>query len=284
VRKKDMASGSRQRFPRWWQGLIILVGGLVIGLSSCAGFLSQVDFGGVRHTSEFFQLLFAAGFLGGLAAAFIGFVLLLIAIARGVVNAMRPPDATPALTPEGARVFGAAAPAYSESAEYRTLRQLQIALVVLMLLPAASIATGVLVMMTRPNLWPSVILIVISYALSQAPYGIALLRTRRGPDRIGIAVAFTASCVMIGEGLLPFVHLSSLVANRVGPYGWPSLFLLGHVVVAVYAWRAGRLAPAEGDDLAVLAASFGGVAVYLILLRFLDARLLPFYLLGGRFR
>ncbi len=277
-----MAGGTKQKFPRWWQALIIIASGIAIGLSSCAAFLNGLDFAGVRNSNQQLSSLFVIGFLAGIAIALAGFVLLLIAVASAVVNGLRPPAALPALTPEGARVLGVARPAFEENPEQRVLRQFQMVLVVFMLLPAASVATSVLALLARLSLSSSLIFIALTYVLSQAPYAIALARTRRGPDRLGIAIAFAASCTMVVVGLLPFVHATSMFTNRLGLFAWPSLFLVGHVVVAVYAWRAGKLAPPEGDDLAVIAGSFAGVVAYLVLVRFVEASILPHLLRNGR--
>ena len=273
-----MAGGTKQKFPRWWQGLIILVSGIVIGLSSCAGFLGAFNFGGGRNNNQSLQGLLAIGFLAGLAMALVGFVLMLIGIARAAVNSFRPPPAPPSLTPSATPVPAAGGRTYEEAPEQRVLRQFQMALVVFMLLPAASVATSVLALVARPNSWHILVLMVVSYVFSQAPYGIALARTRRGLDRIGIAIAFAGSCVMVVEGFLPLLHVSAMFAVRQGLFGWPSLFLIGHVVVAVYAWRAGQLAPAAGDDMALIAGSFAGVVAYLVLVRFLETNFLPFFL------
>jgi hypothetical protein len=272
-----MAGGIKQKFPRWWQGLIILVSGVVIGLSSCAGFLGGFNFAGGGNNNQSLQALLAIGFFAGLAMALVGFVLMLIGIARAVVNSLRPP-APRSLMPPGAPVIGADRLAFEDLPEQRILRQFQIVLVIFMLLPAASIATSVLVLVARPNAWNSLVLIVISYALSQVPYGFALARTRRGLDRLGIAVAFAASCVLVVEGLLPFVHPPSVLTTRFGFLGWPSLFLMAHAVVAVYAWRAGKLAPPEGDDVALIAGSFVGVVAYVIFVRFFEMHFIRIFL------
>ncbi len=272
-----MAGGTKQKFPKWWQGLIILVSGIVIGLSSCAGFLGAFNFGGGSNNNQSLQALLAIGFFAGLAMALVGFVLMLIGISRAVVNSLRVP-APPSLMQSAAPVVGAGRLAFEDLPEQRILRQFQIVLVVFMLIPAASIATSVLVLLARPNAWNSLILIVISYALSQVPYGFALARTRRGLDRLGIAVAFAASCVMVVEGFLPLLHVSAMFAVRQGLFGWPSLFLIGHVVVTVYAWRAGQLAPADGDDMALIAGSFVGVVAYVIFIRFFEMHFMRIFL------
>jgi hypothetical protein len=273
-----MAGGTKQSFPRWWQGLIILVSGIVIGFSSCVGFLNGLNYGGGRSNSQAASNFFAIGFFAGIAVALVGFVLMIIGIARATVNALRPPPA-PALFPQpGTREFATGAPRVADDPEQRVLRQFQIVLVVFMLLPAASIATSVLVLLNRPNAWRTLVLFVVSYVFSQAPYGLALARTRRGLDRLGIAIAFAASCVLVVEGFLPLVHVSAMFAARQGLFGWPSLLLIGHAVVAVYAWRAGQLAPPEGDDMAMIVGSFVGIVAYMVIVRFLETSFLPLFL------
>jgi hypothetical protein len=271
-----MPGGTKQTFPRWWQGLIILVSGIVIGLSSCAAFLNGLNFGGGANKYQSLAAIFAIGFFAGLGIALAGFALMLIGIARAVVNAFRPP-APPSLIPFGAPVSGAAGRTFEEAPEQRVLRQFQMVLVIFMLLPAANVATTVLAFVARPNSWHILMLMVVSYVFSQVPYGIALARTRRGLDRLGIAIAFAASCVLVVEGFLPFAHASGMLAARTGLFGWPSLFLIGHAVVAGYAWRAGQLAPPEGDDMTLIAGSFAGVVAYLVLVRFLEMNFLPFF-------
>ena len=268
-----MASGKKQRFPTWWQGLIIAVSGVALGFSSCAAALAGYGKpGGLEG-------LFVVGFLAGLALLLAGFILFLIGVARAIVNALRAPAPAPGFRPTGAvpEARGTAVSSHEESPEQRILRHFQMVLVVFILLPLTSVATSVLVFMARPNLWPSITLILVAYVLSQLPYGFALARTRRGPDRLGIAIAFAAACTATVEGWLPMVHGPGMFSTRTGPFAWPSLFLLGHVVVAIFAWRAGKLAPPEAGDAALIAGSFAGVVVYLVVVRYLEMSLLPLY-------
>jgi hypothetical protein len=283
-----MAARARQRFPNWWQGLIILISGVIIGFSSCAGFLSQVDFGGVRHTNQQLQLLFAIGFFAGIAMAIAGFVVFIIGVARGLVTALRAPQPMPTFAaPVGVPAMPgspvAIAPTAEESPEQRILQHFQIVLVVFMLLPAASVATSVLVLLAHPHLAPTLGLILVSYVLSQAPYGFALARTRTGPDRLGIAIAFAASCTATVEGLLPLAHGAGMFSTRIGLFAWPGLLLTSHVVVAIFAWRAGKLAPPESGDAALLAGSFAGVVLYILAVRYVEMSLLPLYMQGMRY-
>ena len=274
----------RQRFPRWSQALIIIAGGIVLGLSSCVGFLGTLNFNGRGNAGQVLPLLLAAGFFGGIIIAFVGVILLLIAIARAVVNSFARPAIDPAISvnaPAGS-ISVAAPSTWSASAypELQALRQFQITLIVMMLLPAGSVATTVLVFINRYRAAPSIALIVGSYVLSQGPYALAFARTRRGPDRLGIAIAIAASCVFFVEGLLPLFRAPGMF--RYGPaagiFVWPGLFLIGHVVVAVFAWRAGRLAPPEEGDLGLIVTSFAGVIIYLVVIRFLEVHFLPLLL------
>lgn len=274
-----------QRFPRWWQALIIIAGGIVLGLSSCVGFLGTMNFSGRGNAGQVLPMLLAIGFFGGIITAFVGVILLLIAIARAVVNSFAQPaiESTVSIRASAGNISSTAAPSTSSASaypEWPALRQFQITLVVMMLLPAASVATTVLVFVNRYRVGPSIALIVISYVLSQGPYALAFARTRRGPDRLGIAISFAASCVFFVEGLLPLFRAPGMF--RYGPaagiFVWPGLFLIGHIVVAVFAWRAGRLAPPEEGDLGLIVTSFAGVIIYLVVVRFLEVHFLPFLL------
>ena len=94
------------------------------------------------------------------------------------------------------------------------------------------------------------------------------------------ACPFAASCTAIVEGLLPLARGSAMFAIRMGLFAWPELLLISHVVVAIFAWRAGKLAPAESDDAAVLAGSFVGVVFYILAVHYVEMTLLPLYMRG----
>ncbi|HUA01376.1 MAG TPA: hypothetical protein VMB02_13665 [Candidatus Aquilonibacter sp.] len=282
-----MTPAKRQRFPTVIQSIIIIASGIVLGLSSCVGFLGTMNFNGANRAGQILQQILMIGFFGGIIIAFIGCVLLLIAVARALVDAFREPaPVVPSLliaeAPVGAATVSPSPGLFGITAarDQPALRQLQSALVVLMLLPLASVATSVLIVLNRFRAYPSIFLLLSGYLLSQVPYAFALARTRRGPDRLGIAIAFAASCCFFVQGLLPLFRPRGmfLLGPRPLLFFWPSLFLTGHIIVAVFAWRAGRLAPPEGDDLALLATSFAGVVVYLVFVRFLELHFLPLLL------
>jgi hypothetical protein len=282
-----MTDARKQRFPRWWQALIIIASGIALGLSSCVGFLGTMNFSGRNTGGQALPLLLASGFFGGILIAFVGCVLLLIALARVIVDSLRVPAVDTSLSiGAGATPGGAAAlpqtSAFAVTAppDQPILRQFQMALVVLMLLPVASIATSVLVVLNRYRPYPGIFLILSTYVLSQVPYAFALARTRRGPDRLGIAIAFAASCVFFVEGLLPLFRFTGMLrySPAAGLFFWPALFLIGHVVVAVFAWRAGQLSPPDEGDLGLIVTSFAGVIIYLVVVRFLEVHFLPFLL------
>lgn len=283
-----MAARKRRNYPKWWQGLIMMVSGVVLGFSSCAAALKGASFSGYGG-NQGSQAIFVIGFFAGVALLLSGFIVFVIGVALAIVNALSTPSPnlafTPAVQAVGATVGLPVAPIPlpEETPEQRILRRFQIALVVFMLLPAASVATSLLALLARPNLAPFFAVIIVSYALSQAPYGFALVRTRRKPDRLGIAIAFAAACTATVEGLLPFTRGAGMFAIRTGLFAWPAIFLLSHVLVAIFAWRAGKLAPPEGDDLALLAASFVGVVAYLLVVHYVEAGLLPLYMRGVRY-
>jgi hypothetical protein len=72
-----MASTWKERVPKWWQALLILVGGIVLGLSSCAVFLFGANNLGTNSLINVLELFFAAGFFGGVIVAIFGLVLLI---------------------------------------------------------------------------------------------------------------------------------------------------------------------------------------------------------------
>jgi hypothetical protein len=283
-----MTDARKQRFPRWWQALIIIASGIVLGFSSCVGFLGTLTFSGGRGNGQGLSALFMLGFFGGIAIALIGCVLLLIAVARAIVDAARePPAKSPASLSAAIPLAPGASPfppagilGITASREEPALRQLQIALAVLMLLPLGSVATTFLIFLNRPKAWGSILLVLSTYVLSQVPYAFALARTRRGLDRLGIAIAFAGSCVFFVEGFLPLFRFPSML--RYGPapglFFWPGLFLIGHIVVAVFAWRAGQLSPPDQGDSGLIVASFAGVIIYLVVVRFFEVHFLPLLL------
>ena len=72
----------RRRLPRWGQGLLILIGGIIIGFGGCLTALESIDNGG-----GFFAVVGTIAFLGGVLAALAGIVVLLY----GIVKALAPP-------------------------------------------------------------------------------------------------------------------------------------------------------------------------------------------------
>ncbi|MGA9883539.1 MAG: hypothetical protein ACREDL_15215 [Bradyrhizobium sp.] len=64
----------KQRFPTWWQALIMVLGGGVLGFTSCGAAI-------VSHNSVL-GALFVSGFFAGAAAFVAGLVLLIVAAVR----------------------------------------------------------------------------------------------------------------------------------------------------------------------------------------------------------
>jgi hypothetical protein len=67
----------KQRFPSWKQVLVILCSGIVLALSSCAAFLANIN------ASGNLPAVFAGGFIAGVIATLVGFVLFLVRVIRG---------------------------------------------------------------------------------------------------------------------------------------------------------------------------------------------------------
>src|SRR5262249_35271651 len=111
----------------------------------------------------------------------------------------------------------------------------------------------------------------LSWLLSEAPYIFALVRLVRGPDRVGITVSMATGCCQIAflafAVLTQFRGLAGLALFSVSP--------VAEILIVVFAFQLGRMQPAEGDDNAVLAASFGCVAGYLLLVHLALAYLRP---------
>ncbi|MGH9687229.1 MAG: hypothetical protein ACRD5K_09075 [Candidatus Acidiferrales bacterium] len=69
-----MPEAGKQRFPTWWQALTLVLGGGVLGFTSCGAAI-------VSHNSAF-GALFVIGFFAGAAAFVAGLVLLIMASVR----------------------------------------------------------------------------------------------------------------------------------------------------------------------------------------------------------
>jgi hypothetical protein len=72
-----MSEQPKQRFPSWKQALVILSSGIVLALSSCAIFIANFN------TSGSLPAVFAGGFIIGVIASLVGFVLVLVRAIRG---------------------------------------------------------------------------------------------------------------------------------------------------------------------------------------------------------
>ena len=65
---------------RWKPWLIVFVSGIVLGSSSCAGFLSTIT------SNSYFTIVLALGFFAGLAATLVGALVLAIELLRSAGN------------------------------------------------------------------------------------------------------------------------------------------------------------------------------------------------------
>lgn len=70
-----MPEAGKQRFPTWWQALILVLGGGVLGFTSC---------GGAFSASPTLQTIFVVGIFVGAAAFFAGLILFIVVAVQRV--------------------------------------------------------------------------------------------------------------------------------------------------------------------------------------------------------
>lgn len=75
-----MPEGPKRHFPTWLQAVILVLGGGLLGCTSCGAALS-FGFGGGRH-SAFWGNVFVAGSIAGAAAFLAGLLLFLFLALR----------------------------------------------------------------------------------------------------------------------------------------------------------------------------------------------------------
>ncbi|MGH9715342.1 MAG: hypothetical protein ACRD4R_01215 [Candidatus Acidiferrales bacterium] len=71
-----MAESKKQRFPTWWQALILLLGGGILGFTSCGAVIAGAN--------SVLGALFVIGFFAGAAAFVAGIILFIVAAVRAV--------------------------------------------------------------------------------------------------------------------------------------------------------------------------------------------------------
>lgn len=247
-----MAKPGAQRFPKWWQALILLVSGIVIGFSSCVGALTSIA--GKPSPLEQFYVI---GFFAGVAAFLAGVVLLIIVAVRGMASPVKPTPGLPAspgvisrathpqLFPDSKPISPQSTGPLPQNAS-AALMWLRIAILTSLALSAA----GLFRFAANPRnaalphgIFPFMLLNVLLHAV---PYLVVLYRTRKEPDRVGFCLAIATACWSILHSFEMLVVGPLRLASTITWEMYAPL-LLGALVIAA-AWMVRLYAPrATGD-------------------------------------
>lgn len=249
-----MPAGAKRRSPTWQQALLLLIGGIVIGYPS---FININIWGG---TVSRYQSFYVLGFFVGAAAFISGFASFLAIAVRAVsspTESSRGIDAslaTPVPAFAGNVVKGQAS---VPSGAAIALTRLRFTLIAALSLASVVVLRG----WERPSLTSSYgryywLNKALTLLLSQLPYAVALIRTWKIPDRVGLALAMVAGAAQL---LLTFFPGFRYDAARLDPWPWLSAaFGLTVVVFAYLAWRP--LFSRKGNIGLVISIFFGFMA------------------------
>jgi hypothetical protein len=238
-----MPEPTKQRFPTWWQALILLFGGLVLGFTSCGAALSS-GFGG-RPSS--FGSLFVVGFFVG-AAGFVGGVVLVVFLGLRAVFSPLGAEQIPAPAPVGQPhpvVSRAATPqlfpqplhaAKVKPDENSSLLAFRFAVILAIAFLAWNTFSrlGFYRQLHLP-IWPY----FVGFLLVNVPYAIALVRTRKDADTVGISLAAAVAIISLWESFSSFDTF--VLRMPISRTWWEYLpFLIdGAILVSAYRSRTG---------------------------------------------
>ena len=260
-----MTSQGKQRFPKWWQALILIVAGFVIFFSSCAGAFSGLGGGGSRYP----QSLIGAGLLAGAAMFVAGVVLMLVVIIMAIARGFRPVSAvsTPSLSGAGIPQVPILTP---QQAEREIIWRLRIAMIVVVAFAFRGIFGVTFLIPRTQGMYSGYLgIVVLSYLLTDAPYVVALIRLARGYDVLGLATAISTPCVNLffwAWQIVKFMMLSRPVFkfSVYGLYSILGLTPLLDVLVIIFAWQVLRLHPMGEQDRRKAALVSAVVGAYLV--------------------
>lgn len=260
-----------QKFPTWWQALILVVGGVVIGFSSCVGALSGIGAGRPSPFAQFYVLGFFAGIVAFILGIVLFIVVAIVALVRGPQEAavVAAPHAgaggvvisratRPDLFPDA--LARATAPQSQEV--QAALARLHIAIFVALLASGFSIWR---LLALQQQHWAYMrhysLISALSIILSQLPYVIVLIRTWRGPDRVGLALAIAAGFVYV---LSTWRFFTNWQYRPLDPTFWVHAAL--NVLIIVLAYLVRGAAGSRKADAELLISFFFGVLVYTALI------------------
>jgi hypothetical protein len=224
-----MLAGTKRRSPTWQQSLLLITLGGIVGYFS----FENLDLWGNGRQP---QALYAIGFFAGVVAVIAGFVSSLAIAVKSVASPVQSGSAIAERSPglpgrpllKAVVEGGLSVPA--------TLTWLRIAI-------AATVALGCTVVLRdwgQPSLTSTYgraywLTAIVTLLLSQLPYAVALVRTWRVADRIGLALAITAGTT---QALGTFFVDLRYGALRWEPWPWLSGPLsLVVVLLASLSWQ-----------------------------------------------
>lgn len=264
-----MPAQGKQRFPKWWQALILLVGGFVIFFSACAEGFKGLG-GGSATTIP--QNVLVTALMIGAGMFFVGAVLMLVVIVMAIVRAFRWQPASVAGQPGSiaGSVPGAASPhlpvVSPQQEEREILWRLRIAIIAVIVLASQAVFHLSFLLSRNSTIVSKYLgLLVVSYLLGQAPYVLALIRMARGADRLGIAVAMATACFHLFFWGWRIVSVVGRIPNPLRLFGLNVLWSLSPIaefLVLAFAWQAGRIHPLSEDDRKIVAAVFFAIGAY----------------------
>jgi hypothetical protein len=263
-----MLPGTKRRSTTWQQSLLLLIFGVIVGYPSCVG----VGHGMWGNASPYQGLYVFGAFVGVVAflAGFVGF------LATSVKALAAPPAVGPAAAPSlhasagpvsratHPQLFpdaGVERPQPILSETTAALLRLRIALIGEIVFAAFDLWRP-----GRPPLNSSYgqhyfIVSVIACVLGQVPFGVALIRTWKIPDRAGLALAMVAGA---GQVLIPLAFFNALRYSPAAQESWLWNALLG-LAVAILAFMAWRPSLSRKGDAGILISiSFGFVAYTIV--------------------
>jgi hypothetical protein len=240
-----MAARLKQRYPTWWQALILLGSGVVIAFSSCVGVLTGIGGGQSAQLGK----LFTIGFFVGVAAFIVGLVLMLVVAIRalffpqrepvlvpqvplqpgGVISRATHPHLFPDASPDAAAVAQVAQPAAPPApGDPTALVGLRVAIFASILYGTAELVRQAALPRWSPYLHHYFLMSVAGFVLSQLPYVFVLVRTWRIPDRAAVALALAAGCAysIFGTGFLVYWQYPAMRMN-------PTLWIGGALQLAI---------------------------------------------------
>ena len=250
-----MLARAKRRSPTWQQSLLLVIVGGIVGLSC----FENLDLWGNGRQN---QALYGIGFFAGIVAFISGMVSFLAIAVKAVAAptgsgsaiAARAPAMPRQPLPEDVVERQASIP----SSAAATLSGLRITL-------AAVVALACIVVPQhwgRPPLTSSYgrsywLRAILTLFLSQLPYVVALVRTWKGPDRAGLALAMAAGATQVLATFFVDLRYTDL---RLAP--WPVLSASLGFAVVVFASLAWRPVFSRKSDIGLLISIFFGCVVY----------------------